>query len=192
MCKNTDKDITSFSTVTTVDSTDYFLLSSGEKISLTALSALIGGNATSIYSSTSGSATAQIFASNTGVTISQSSEVITVSIPESVDLKMLNLFFPNSILNSGKLHVLLDYAGVRLYNISKQTVNMPVCRAGSDTITSANRTSPANISEQGGPASGNVIYGISAISGGDGSDLEVTFQQLSIASNIWVNMIFGI
>lgn len=137
------------------------------------------------YSSTDGSTSAHITASGTGISITQNSgsgEVV-IAIPEGVEPYYINLFMPAAVTDAGAYHIVLDYAGDRGYNSSKNDLNIPIIRSGLDNYSSASRANPANISENGGNSANTVTYGVSAFGGGDGSDLTMSMINFSLGIN---------
>lgn len=137
------------------------------------------------YSSSNGSTSAQIAANGAGITITENSgsgEVI-INIPEGVEPHYINLFMPASVTDGGAYHIVLDYVGDRGYNATKNDLNIPLIRTGLDNYSSASRSNPANISENGGNSANTVTYGVSAFGGGDGSDLTMSLINFSLGIN---------
>lgn len=112
---------------------------------------------------------AVIWATGTGImfNVNPSTGEWVFSIPDGVEILKANIDFLNTDCDnasSNKAYILFDYAGARSYNTSYGNANFPMIGVLPDAAGS--RSAPSNF----------VIkdFGISAVAGGSGSDLEIT------------------
>lgn len=144
------------------------------------------------YNVSNASTTGHVLATGAGITITQNSGAgeVVVAIPQDVELLSLSLFMPSSVTDGGAYHIVLDYTGERAYNTAKANIKMPMVRTGLDGFASASRGNPVNISENGGNSANTVTYGVSALGGGDGSDLGITLINFSLGINQFCTLDF--
>jgi hypothetical protein len=143
------------------------------------------------YTVTAGSTTAVVWATGLGVTITtnETTGECNVAVPSGIDLKKVHITLPfGAVDGSNNYYVKLDYAGVRTYNTSISTINLPSVLVGSAVTTSMSRSSPVLFSPDG---NAGVDVGISAIGGGDGSDLEIAIKDFLIATTQFVTLNFS-
>lgn len=121
---------------------------------------------------------AVIWATGVGITFTVGASGAWVfAIPSGVDILKTNIDFALSdtdTANSNKAYILFDYSGARSFNTSYTNVNYP-SSLGVIPDSAGSRSTPANLTV--------VDHGISAIAGGDGSDLEVTVTSAAVATN---------
>lgn len=153
---------------------------------------VIIGRRTSIrYTVTHGSTTAVIWATGTGVTIvtNMTTGEIVINVPGGVDLHKVHITLPfGAVDGSNNYYIRLAYTGLRSYNTSISTVNLPSVMVGSAVTGSMSRSSPVIYAPDG---NAGVDIGISAIGGGDGSDLEIAVKDFLIAAEQFVTLIFS-
>jgi len=156
-----------------------------------------GGGGSSIvnYDANSANATVHIWATGTGVTVSEEGGgVLRFNIPTGVELVKSNVIFPASITNSSALYVQFAYADTKSYNTAAINLNIPVFRLENATsVTSPNRTA-ADFSD-GGATSKTGKYGVSAFGniGASGStDLEMAINDAAQGSNTFLAIDFSI
>jgi hypothetical protein len=142
------------------------------------------------YWSYSGSTSAYITASDTGIIVSENAitGVLTVNIPTGVELAALNVTLPAASTDaSDDYYIYLDYSGGRSYNGAIGNLRVPTALISSADAGSMSRNSPILMSEDGGS---NVNYGVSNYGQGDGSDLELAFKDLQVAPNMLIQLQF--
>lgn len=111
---------------------------------------------------------------------------ITIGVPADCELRYISMRASNNVLDaSNRLYIILDYEGLRDYNLSVKTARVPYLLIGG--ANSPSRSTPLVLSEDG---EAGVIYGISSFGQGDGSDLELTLRNALISSNINIKLIF--
>lgn len=143
------------------------------------------------YTATHGSTTAVIWATRPGVTIvtNETTGELTLNVPANTDLKKVHVTLPfGAVDGSNNYYIRLDYAGLRTYNTSINTINLPAVAVGSAVTSSMSRQSPILFSPDG---NANVDVGISSIATGDGSDLEITIKDFLIAASQFVTLNFS-
>lgn len=113
---------------------------------------------------------AEIWATGTGITFTKAPNgEFTFAIPAGVDIIKANIAYALGDVdtaNSNKAYILFDYAGARSFNTSLENANFP------DVTVYPDDAAPSRVSPLNGKD--DITHGISAIAGGDGSDLEIT------------------
>jgi len=97
------------------------------------------------YSLVSGSTKVEVWATGSGITILENatSGELSVTIPEGVDLKSMHIVIDSSSLDANNNYFInLIYTALRDYNLSVETLNIPVVNLGSAVTTSISRTNP--------------------------------------------------
>ncbi len=142
------------------------------------------------YTIVDGTTTVEIWATGDSVTISenQSGGELTITIPDDVELNKVNVkLTATSVDNDNNYFVLFDYEGLRTYNTEMSNLNLPSVLVSSAETASMSRNSPVLYSADG---NAGVDVGISAFSGGDGSDLEISVIDFLLASNQFITFKF--
>jgi hypothetical protein len=142
------------------------------------------------YSLSSGVTNVEVWATGTGVTITENASggELTIAIPTAVDLIDIQIKITSAALDvNNSYYILLDYAGDRGFNSSIDDLLLPNVSVGSGVTTSMSRSAPLLYSTDG---YANVDVGVSAFGGGDGSDLEIAIKDFLIASTQQVHLKF--
>ena len=82
----------------------------------------------------------------------------------------------------------MDYEGERDFNKAKENWNLPNVSLGSSDVSGMSRSNPLLYSTDG---YANVLVGVSAFGGGDGSDLEIAIKNFDLGPTQFVTLIFG-
>jgi len=142
------------------------------------------------YSLVSGSTKVEVWATGSGITILENatSGELSVTIPEGVDLKSMHIVIDSSSLDANNNYFInLIYTALRDYNLSVETLNIPVVNLGSAVTTSISRTNPILYNTDGYVG---VDVGVSSFAGGDGSDLEIAIKDFLIATKQFIHLKF--
>jgi len=142
------------------------------------------------YSAHSGYTKAQIWATGLGVIVSENSTFgeLSIVVPEGVDLIAMHIVINSSSLDANNNYYLnLRYTGLRSYNTSIETLNLPVVNLGSAVVSSMSRTNPILYNTDGYVG---VDVGISSFAGGQGSFLEIAIKDFLIATKQFIHLKF--
>jgi hypothetical protein len=162
-----------------IDNDSIFVGSVGESVpySSNVFQTLTVGNVDALVHSTRG-----------GVTIS-ANEVngeISFGIPSGCELNSVTLAITSAVLDgSNNLYVNFDYAGLRTYNTTVEDVLIPSFKIASNIAPS--RITPMTFRNRG---VSNIIYGVSSVGGGDGSDLEVALKGVTESPSMVLSFTF--
>lgn len=143
------------------------------------------------YTVTHSTTTAEIWATGTGVTITTNDTTgeISINVPTAINLKKVQIKLPSGAVDAANNYfVKMAYEGARDFNTSIDDINLPYVILGSADLTGMSRSNPILFGPDG---YANCNVGISAIGGGDGSDLEITIKDFLLASSQFVTLIFG-
>ena len=142
---------------------------------------LIQASASTEFQYTSGQA--EIWATGAGITftVNATTGEWVFAIPTGVDIIRAVINFASTDTDAtGDAYILLDYATLRTFNTSIENAKIPFLAVATDAVPS--RGTPSTLAT-GGIGTGSKQYGLSAIGGGDGSDMEIAVDSVAAGTN---------
>lgn len=143
------------------------------------------------YTATHSTTTAEIWATGAGVTITTNDTTgeISINVPTAINLKKVHINIPSGAIDSdNNYYVKISYEDERDFNTSFDNLNLPTVNVGSSDSGGMSRSNPLLFSTDG---YANVLVGVCAFGGGDGSDLEIAIKNFALAPTQFVTLIFG-
>lgn len=143
------------------------------------------------YTATHSTTTAEIWATGLGVTIvtNDTTGEISINVPTAINLKKVHINIPSGAIDSdNNYYVKISYEDERDFNTSFDNLNLPTVNVGSSDSGGMSRSNPLLFSTDG---YANVLVGVCAFGGGDGSDLEIAIKNFALAPTQFVTLIFG-
>lgn len=143
------------------------------------------------YTATHSTTTAEIWATGLGVTIvtNDTTGEISVNVPTAINLKKVHINIPSGAIDSdNNYYVKIAYEDERDFNTSFDNLNLPTVNVGSSDSSGMSRSNPLLFATDG---YANVLVGVCAFGGGDGSDLEIAIKNFALAPTQFVTLIFG-